>query len=481
MKILTAEELLQEALKYHEGAEDYPRNLAKAEHLYNKLLNRNTENPILIMCLGLLYIDETVQAYGLASILFKRVTEMIPENDEAWSNLGVAYKRMNMTEEARAAFEKALELNPSCSAISSNLSGLYINSGEPEKCIKYCDDALALDPNHTQSLWHKGLALLEMQQFEEGWAYHEARLLQFTGNIAERNYHGEGKMTPLWDGYSPGLVVIHGEQGLGDEVLFSSCIPDAIATGADIIFECAPRMLRLFQRAFPEIRVVGTHATDGSEWPKGYPDPSEVDYKCAIGSLPSFYRPSVESFPGTEFLVPNKKLAQRFRNRLDKLGPKPKIGVAWQGGVTNTRMDLRSVDIEALKPLFELDADFISLQYTKGAQYEVDKLQKETGVTVHHWKEAAQASDLDILAAMISELDMVVSVCQTCIHIAGALGIPTLVLTPSRPAWRYGVVGNMPWYNSVNLVRQEGDDWSGAIEVAASIAEKCCNKEGALV
>jgi hypothetical protein len=263
-------------------------------------------------------------------------------------------------------------------------------------------------------------------------------------------------MTPWWDGKSKGLVVIHGEQGLGDEVMFSTCIPDAIETGAELVFECSPRMKELFTRSFPDIRVIGTHRLDGSEWRDG----RKVDYKVALGSLPKFWRRSEDAFPGSPYLKPDPRKVRYWRKRLAQLGPRPKIGIAWQGGAHTTRMDLRSIMLPLWKDILSEDADFISLQYTKAATREVQEMKDDHGIQIYHWKEAAEAKCMDDYAALESCCDLVISVCQTAIHLAGGLGVPCWCLTPSGPAWRYGVTGNMPWYDSVDLIRQKpGEDW----------------------
>lgn len=120
----------------------------------------------------------------------------------------------------------------------------------------------------------------------------------------------------------------------------------------------------------------------------------------------------------------------------------------------------------------EQNADFISLQYTPDAESDLADLKDETGLVIHHFKEAVDGrtptgKDIDHLASLMSKLDMVITVCQTAVHVAGALGIPCLVLVPSAPSWRYGITGNLPWYNSVDLIRQEGEDWSGCVGEAA--------------
>lgn len=461
-----------EAQKIHQGLDGRIKDVPKAEYMYNSILTNSPDNPWVLACLGALHLE--LGHYGLAALILDAVVQHLPDNGDAWANLGLALKHMRKTDDSYHAYLKAAELLPESSDIRSNIAGLFVNMGQPNEVLKYSEEALKLNPDNSHAQWHKGLALLELQRFDEAWDWHEARLIIHHGkNVAQREYHkNKTNPTAQWNGRANilgkrDLVVIHGEQGLGDEVMFGSCIPDAVATGADIIVECSPRLHKLFARSFPDVRVFGTNVLNGSKWPKGFPNPEQVDYKCALGSLPRFYRRGISTFPGTPFLIPNPTLAGRYAKRLERLGDRPKIGIAWQGGVQTTRVDLRSVTPIQLIPILTQDADFISLQYTKEAKNELEVIKNTVGVTVHHWEEAAEARDLDVLAALISQLDLVISVCQTDIHLAGGLGVPTWVMVPSRPSWRYGVEGNMPWYDSVNLYRQQGNDWDGLIETIA--------------
>jgi len=403
---------------------------------------------------------------------------------ETWNNLGLVWRGLQKKDQAAECFEQALKRTPEDKPrvqadILSNLAGMHINTGTPARGMVYADDSLALDPDHKKSRWHRALLLLELQEWARAWDDHEIRL--DTGaanyNIAERNYHPDG-MTPWWDGQSPGLIAIHGEQGLGDEIMFASCIADMVKVpGARFVLEPSPRMHSLYKRSFPNCLVFGTNEVDGAAWTQKHGKP---DFKIALGSLPRFCRHRDGDFPGTPYIKPNTKMARVMRKRLNKLGPRPKIGITWQGGVESTAVHLRSIFLTELAPILREKADFISLQYTGDAKANVDELFEKTGLKVHHWPEVAQAKNIDRPMALISELDMVITVCQSAVHFAGSLGIPTLCLTPSQPSWRYGVIGNMPWYNSVDLIRQKsGEDWGPAIADAAERVRLFTQKERA--
>lgn len=460
MRRIKVDQYLEQAHELHKNGD-----VENAEKIYHEVLNNHPDMVGILYALAEICIRRG--QIGLAVVLLQQVVQHLPDFVEAWNNLGCALKQMGNDKSAEFCFKRAMKLDPNRVDFPANISGVYVNANEPEKCIEWADKALALphtgtEPAIIQAKWHKALALLELKRWQEGWEFHESRLSPHAGlKLEPRNYATDGSTTPWWDGQSPGLVAIHGEQGLGDEIMFSSCLKEAAKTDADLVFECAPRLEKLMKRSFPEVIVVGTHKTDGSDWK----DDNTVDYKLAVGSLPKFYRNRTEDFPGTPFLKPDPKLVEQYAQRLHALGTRPKIGIAWQGGVLKTRVDLRSLTLKQLEPILKQDADFISLQYHQTAQLDVEEFFSQTGIVIHHWPEAAMGTDMDYQAALVANLDLVISVCQTCNHVAGGLGIPCWVLVPTRPSWREGVSGDaMPWYKSVKLYRQPNDDWKPVIE-----------------
>ena len=479
MEHINAQDHFKKAVAYLEGSFDgqpHELNLDKGEALLNEILNFNVGNHIILYAIGSLHASKGNN--GLAIQILSQVTQIAPQMGEAWNNLGLAWKSLCNFEKAEVCLAKAAKYirGPVAADIYCNLAAINLNRFRAEKALPYIDKALEIQPGHVKSIWHRGLAKLELRQWDTAWDDHEARLDGGAPeSIAFRNYHGE-QVTPLWDGHSPGTVVIHGEQGLGDEIMFASCIPDAIKTGANIIFEPSPRMEAVFKRAFPNIKIHGTNEVDGRSWIGEWGKP---DYKIGLGSLPKFYRRSAAAFPGKPFLVPDKGKRAWWGDKLKALGRKPNIGITWQGGVEQTRYDARSFHPSVYGPLFaSIDANWISLQYDATAQKCVNDVKEAFGVKISHWPQAVEQrnpttgkmNDLDDLVALISKLDLVITVCQTAVHVAGALGVPCICLTPSEPNWRYGAVADdtMPWYRSVKLIRQakESTDWAPVVEQA---------------
>jgi hypothetical protein len=258
-------------------------------------------------------------------------------------------------------------------------------------------------------------------------------------------------------------LFVYAEQGLGDQIMFASCIPEASVLAGGIELECSPKLGSLFRRAFPYATV---HANDTTSRASAEDLALRVraDAQIAIGSLPLYFRRERGQFPRKAYLRPDLASVSYWKKRLDALGPKPKIGISWQGGRMESRRAIRSLPLEALVPLMrELDASYISLQYTP-CDDEVAAVRSRHGLTVNHWQDAID--DYDQTAALVCAVDLVISVCTAIVHLAGALGRPALVMVPFMAEWRYGLRGDaMPWYPHVRLLRQrQPGDWEELLE-----------------
>ena len=174
------------------------------------------------------------------------------------------------------------------------------------------------------------------------------------------------------------------------------------------------------------------------------------------------------------YLKADSARTEKWRRRLEDLGPGRKIGLSWTGGVRKTGRGLRSLTLDRFLPLLSLpDTQFISLQYTPDAEKQVEQFSKAHRISLHHWPEAID--DYEETAALVSAVDLVVSVCTSVVHLCGALHRPAWVLAPFSPEWRYGFRGaSMPWYPSVRIFRQERfGDWEQVLaDVQAELARQ---------
>ncbi len=429
-------------------------DLAAAETALLARLNEDFHDAEALLWLGAVHLQQGHN--GAAVALFRQVISLDPSCSDALNNIGVAYKAENRHDMAESLWRLALEQRADAQ-IWCNLASLYVNEGCPEKAIAAAEEALVLEPGHAGAIWNRGLARLEQGDWAAGWADYDAGIRH--GKRVDRVYPG---VPDLWDGRPDQRVVLWGEQGLGDEILFASMLPDAIARSAAVTLDCHPRLATLFRRAFP-ITVHGTRKSDEVPWAETL----TADARASLASLGGMFRRCDADFPGTPYLKADQTAAAALRARGDG---RLRVGIAWAGGSKKTRADYRSIPLPLWRPILDQDVELISLQYTDDAAQTLHDLAWETGIRIHHPPQI-RAFDYDETASLVASLDLVIAVCTSVVHLAGALGVPCLCLVPAKPAWRYGLRGEaMPWYNSVRLFRQAPDTgWAPVIDRVASV------------
>lgn len=426
---------------------------------------------------GALLLDTGDAASAIAA--FEHAVELDPRHPDANSNLGhLLFRDRGQYERGARHIEQALELAPQNLNYLCNYTMVLMHRGELERVIELCDRLIVQRPEMEEVRLNRGLARLKLGHFGSGWPDYEAR------KRVRCNYLPRDLPWLEWQGEDlrDKTILIYGEQGLGDEIMFASCFLEMTERAHRCVIECEPRLKTLFRRSFPSATVVGGVQT--RERPAWMERVSPIDVQVAAGSLPLHLRRTSESFPmHSGYLKADPVRRRHWRAQLDRLGPGQKIGISWRGGMQSTRRALRSIDLAALSSLFGISrAHFIDLQYGDSSE-ERARLSAQSGHVLHSWPE--MLGDLDELAALVAELDLVISVCTAVIHLAGALGRDVWVLVPSVPEWRYQAQGTrMPWYPSLRMFRQrEGEDWSAVLnEVSQALhtrLESCDRRRAA--
>lgn len=450
---------LQQAVALHQQGEH-----VKAEAAYQTLFSSFGPRPELFQAMGTMYVQRGATGFG--AFLLEQGIERGYQRFEAYHNLGNAYRADNRMAEAEGAFARAFETSETDEHRADSLvaqSTLYVNAGDPQKCVDLCNRALELVPDHRFALWNRCIAYLELGMWKEGFYwYDEAGFREDQGKARDRKLRTYGDK-PAW---TPGrhsrkaTVVVYGEQGIGDEIMFGTMIPDLIAKSGRVIIDCDKRLKDLFATAFPECTI---RATSGEEPAWIADDPP--DYRIAMGSLGRWFRRKDGDFPKQPYLKADPQRVAYWKAELAKIEGR-KIGISWVGGLKQTRADLRSIPLPFWRPLADRGA-LVSLQYHKWAADEAAQTGNLWELPVHHWQDAID--DYNETAALCCALDLVVTVNTSLLHLCGALGVQTVCLTPSAPAWRYGLKGENPFYGSVRTVRQaKGEDWQSVIERVAA-------------
>lgn len=367
---------------------------------------------------------------------------------QLFSAIGHCLAEMGHCEEAEKFYLRAAQKAPS-HAILASLASIYCKKGDPRKAIEYADRAIELDPKSKEAKWNAALALLKLHQWEKGWEWYDSLI---GSKLRPEPPAIDGVALPIWDG-NGGNVLIHGEQGLGDELMFSSIVPDAVEQADKIILAVQPQLVGLLQRSLPDVFVVSRVGKEII-----LPEVVDFTHRYCLGSLGRLFRNKEEDFPGTPFLKPCPMRSTMYRGLLDSLGQGKKIGILWKGGVGGLDEMERSIPLTDLEPLLVQDAHWISLNHLPNVGAECERFYETTGIKIHHFP-FTHSKDYDDTSALVSQLDHVVSVTGTVAHCAAGLGIDTHVLVPRMPQWRYGHEGSsIPWYKSMTLYRQT-DKW----------------------
>jgi tetratricopeptide (TPR) repeat protein len=399
-------------------------------------------------------------AYERAADAFEAAIRLRPEYAEALNNLGyVQFNYLGQVFEGEANINRALQLKPDFVDARCNLGLLFHQQGRFDEALTAYDEALRQQPGLDEARLDRALLWLAQGDFARGWPEYEARK-KGSAHFTPRDY-----AVPEWDGAPSrdATVLVYGEQGLGDEIMFASCLPDVIGRVGRCVIDCSPKLEKLYQRSFPGATVHGGPQSGADlAWLKKV---APVDFQIAIGSLPLHYRKSLESFPAHRgYLLADSGKIAAWRRKLAGVPGTRKVGISWRGGTKQTRQSARSIPLDEWLPILSCeDTAFISLQYTE-CSAELADLERAHGVRVHHWQEAIV--DYDETAALMSALDLVLSVQTAAVHLAGALGRSAWVMVSASPEWRYLRTGaTLPWYPALRIFRQRKlGYWQDVIE-----------------
>lgn len=327
-------------------------------------------------------------------------------------------------------------------------------------------------PNDASMRFARANIKLLNEDFETGWEDYSFRHIQDSANLRVFPYEP-------WEGQplAGKSILIAAEQGLGDQIMFASCLGDLLALGPSrVVLEVHERVYATMARSFPACEVVSSKQDRTMAWAS---DLGAMDYYVLIADLARKFRRSIAAFPKHQgYIKADERRVAHWRARIDAVSQpgRKRIGLSWRGGTESTKRVLRSFDMATLHQLVGgLDATLVSLQY--GSVDDDLRAAEEAGLALHHWPEAI--TDLDEFAAIIQSLDLVVTVCNTTVHFAGSLGKPVWVLAPSVPEWRYGLNSTtMAWYPSSSVFRQSSfAEWTGVIErVRANIENFAAGK-----
>jgi len=419
----------EEAVRHHERAlalrPDYPEaqyNLGKAL----QALDRH---------------EEAIRHY-------EAMLALQPEHADALNNLGNALQALNRHEPAIARYEQALAIRPDHAEALNNLGNALQALNRHEEAIPLHARARRLQPENAWAQLNEGLAHLVSGDFERGLPLYEARLRaeQKPRSFAAPRWHGEEEIAGK-------TILIHAEQGLGDTLHFARYLPLLAARGARIVLEAQRPLVPLLRgmRSITEIVAQG----------EALPD---FDCHAPLLSLPLAFGTRLDTIPAeVPYLAAPPERIERWR-ALVEAAPRPRVGVVWAGNPSNTFDRRRSMPLERLVPLLETPGiGFFALQkeLRPGDAQRLARLPNVVALS-------EQLEDFADTAAVVAQLDLVITVCTSMAHLAGGMGRPMWVMPPFSADFRwFRQRTDSPWYPTARLFRQNSfGDWDSTVASA---------------
>lgn len=413
--------------------------LAEAEAAYRRALAADPRLPEAPFTLGnLLFRGRRLEE---AAALFAQAAALRPDYAEAWLNLGNVQRITHQLDAAEQTFLRVAQLRPNSAPAFINLGNVYRARREIPRAIAACQHALALAPDSPEANLNLGLLYLWQGDFLRGWPLTEHRWKLKHGNPLR------ALGVPRWTGAEPlagKTILLHAEQGLGDTLQFARYVPLVVARGARVILEVQPPLRPLFADWPGPAAVLAT----------GDPLP-DFDYECPFLSLPGAFATTPATIPASpRYLTAPASHVPRWRDWLDVHArpAAPRIGVKWSGNPSFPVGLYRTIPADTFAALLAAfpGIDFVSLEKDLATEA-LDLRRTAPNLLI---PEPALANFADT-AALVAQLDLVISIDTSVVHLAGALGGLTWALLPYAADWRWPQEGSVSaWYPAMRLFRQ---------------------------
>jgi tetratricopeptide (TPR) repeat protein len=435
--------IFQAQERYEDALLSLDRALATRPDWIAVLHNRG----LVLQALG--HVDEALSSYD-------RALSLRPDYADALCDRGLALQALNRLNEALSSFDEALALRPDFIEAHSNRGNLLIDLHRPKAALASYERALAIQPDFTAARWGRSMCLLLLGDLDRGWREYESRWSAFSPRVLSQ---------PLWLGdadISGRTILLHSEQGIGDTIQFCRYAKLVARQGARVVLEVQREVATLLTSLDSSFCIIA----HGDAVP-------EFNFHTPMLSLPFAFKTTLDTIPAeTVYLhAPEQKL-ELWR---DRLGPraKPRVGLVWAGNprkqrpIANRLDGMRSIAFDRLAPLFDAtDCEFYSLQ--KGTDAVAQLHQSAWRRRVVDWTD--DLDDFADTAALVENLDLVITVDTSVAHLAGALGKPLWLMNRFNTCWRWLLDRpDSPWYPTARIFRQPRyGDWTSVIESVAA-------------
>jgi tetratricopeptide (TPR) repeat protein len=409
----------------------------------------------------------------------RRAVELDPGLAAAWVNLGNALLEAGENDEATSACDSAVRLAPALAegwsalagalhatrryeaAIDAHRKALAIRPGDPQLhfhlgvTLQHCGRgteaipplrrALEIEPDHAEAHFELSLALLAAGQLHEGWQEYEWRWRR--PGAESRRHQG----LPLWSGDMsiPCRLLVWGEQGIGDQIIYGSMINDVLSTPMAVTLEVDRRLVPLYRRSFPRLSVLPKQESPAA----GH---GSYDCQAPLASLGRWLRASFESFPRRRsFLDADPSRVDRYRARLTG-NRAAAVAISWRSANREVG-SAKSIELRDWLPILQLpDVRFVDLQYGD-TESERRLVEQEVGARIKHLPDLDLYGDLEGVAALCAACELVITSSNVTAHIAGALGRPVWLIVPKgngRFWYWFSGRSDSPWYPTMRIFDQ---------------------------
>ena len=386
-------------------------------------------------------LEEAIEAYNKALAIK-------PDYVDAYYNMGNVLQDQGKLEEAIEAYNKVLAIKPDYVDAYYNMGNALEEKHNLEEAIEAYNKALAITPDHAEAHYNRGLAFLIAKDFYQGFLQYEWRWKAKKKTFIQ-------SVKPMWNGEKNQRVLVWGEQGIGDELMFSSIISELYTTSLKILVKCDKRLIPLFKRSFPADIIYFSKDLTVPE--------DEYDFHIPMGSLPITFRKSLDSFKksASGFLKYDISKTESIKAQLMHEYGKKIIGISWKTASPIRSSLSRNIDlVNLVRALDNSNTQLLCLQYGDISD-EIEAVKRDFGIEVIQFSDVDNKNDIDGLAALMAACDTVITIDNSTAHLSGALGLTTKLMLPYTADWRWGLSGNSSyWYDTVQLYRQsEVNDW----------------------
>ncbi len=416
--------------------------------------------------LGLALLQQQRPADALPVLESHRTQK--PDDAASLANLAYCLNQLGREDDAINVLQDAVRIRPTLGIANESLITLLINAGRREEAGAALANALRVLPNDPEFRYMDMEHRLKSFDFAGGFDRCDARWITRFVESAIRGGKLQLPRERLWDGQPfAGRLLVRAEQGVGDELIYSSLLADLAKQHANTVIDCDARLIPLFARSYPSLQFIPR------ETPEGDPRRGAYDRQCLMGDLPKFFRRCATDFPTPAgWLQPDITRRDALQQEyISRFGKKLRIGISWRSA-NPANGDAKSLQLDQLLPLLTTPGtQFISLQYGETSA-EIDAFAARSGIHIYRDANIDATQDLDGLAAQICALDLVISTSNSTVHLAGALGAPTWVLLHRDRGlpWYWGYEGeSVPWYPRTTLLRcPRRGHWAPIVAEAAT-------------